>query len=151
MSTVWANSTQKFHLTKNDREGLKLVSKMVLKKWNTNFRLEYSVRKNRTTFNFQMFRCSRKCSAGPTQKARSIYFPTRFSGNSFLMVRSLGVKKNGVLWKDNKREHDTAKCTTFASVVDLKRQDQDKWRTSEDRYCKILTSWTVFVHLCMSK
>ena len=37
-----------FNLPKN--EGLKLLSKMALKKWNTNFRLEYSIRKNRTTF-----------------------------------------------------------------------------------------------------
>ena len=40
-----------FHfLPKNDREGLKLIPKM--KKWNTNFRLEYmySVQKNKTTF-----------------------------------------------------------------------------------------------------
>ena len=42
--------TNQFHLPKNDREGLKLVSKIALKKSNTNFRLEYSVRKNRTTF-----------------------------------------------------------------------------------------------------
>ena len=39
-----------FHLPKNDREGLNPVSKMALKKRNTNFRLEYSVQKNRTTF-----------------------------------------------------------------------------------------------------
>ena len=39
-----------FHLPKNDREDLKLVSTMAWKKWNTNFSLEYSVRKNRTTF-----------------------------------------------------------------------------------------------------
>ena len=42
--------TNQSHLPKNDREGLNPVSKMALKKWNTNFRLEYSVRKNRTTF-----------------------------------------------------------------------------------------------------
>ena len=35
---------------KTTSEGLKLVSKIALKKWNTNFRLEYSIRKNRTTF-----------------------------------------------------------------------------------------------------
>ena len=34
-----------YHLYK-----LKLVSKMALKKWNTNFYLEYSIQKNRTTF-----------------------------------------------------------------------------------------------------
>ena len=67
---IWANDTQnsglvnfasesllplfctnQFHLTKNDREGLKLISKKALKKWNTNFRyLKYSVRKNRGAF-----------------------------------------------------------------------------------------------------
>ena len=69
-SMIWANGTQnsglvnfasesllplfctnQFHLTKNDREGLKLISKKALKKWNTNFRyLKYSVRKNRGAF-----------------------------------------------------------------------------------------------------
>jgi len=29
---------------------MKLVSNMALSKWNTNFRVEYYVRKNRTTF-----------------------------------------------------------------------------------------------------
>ena len=40
--------TGQFHLPENGREGLNLVSKMALKKWNTNFRLQYSSRKNRT-------------------------------------------------------------------------------------------------------
>ena len=31
-------------------EGLKLLSKIALKKWNTNFHLEHSERKNRTTY-----------------------------------------------------------------------------------------------------
>ena len=31
-------------------EGLKLLSKIALKKWNTNFRLEHSERKNRITY-----------------------------------------------------------------------------------------------------
>ena len=42
--------TNQFHLPKNGREGLKLISKMDLKEWDTNFRVEYSIRKNRTTF-----------------------------------------------------------------------------------------------------
>ena len=42
--------TVQFHLTENGREGLKLVSKVASRKWNTNLRLEYFVRKNRTTF-----------------------------------------------------------------------------------------------------
>ena len=43
--------TNQFHL--DSREDLKLVSKMALKEWNTNFRLEYSIQKNKSTF--QMF------------------------------------------------------------------------------------------------
>ena len=46
---VFTICTNQFHLPKNDREGLKLVSKMTLKKWTTNFRLEHSLRKKRTT------------------------------------------------------------------------------------------------------
>ena len=41
--------TNEFHLPKNGREGVKLLSEITLEKWNTNFRLEYSVRKSRTT------------------------------------------------------------------------------------------------------
>ena len=67
---IWANGTQnselvnfdsesllplfctnQYHLPENDHEGLKLITKKALKKWNTNFRyLEYSVRKNRGAF-----------------------------------------------------------------------------------------------------
>ena len=42
--------TNQFHLKIYGRQGLRLELKMVLKKWNTNFRLEHSVRKNRTAF-----------------------------------------------------------------------------------------------------
>ena len=69
-SMIWANGTQnsglvnfdsesllplfctnQYHLPDNDHEGLKLILKKALKKWNTNFRyLEYSVRKNRGAF-----------------------------------------------------------------------------------------------------
>ena len=38
------------YLPKNGLEGLKLVSKIALRKWNMNFRLEHSIQKNRTTF-----------------------------------------------------------------------------------------------------
>ena len=65
---------------KKSREGLKLVSKMALKEWNTNFRLEYSIWKNRTNF------C--RCSVAPgnfplgrPKKLCSIYFPTGFPEN----------------------------------------------------------------------
>ena len=40
--------TNQFRL--DGREDLKLVSKMASKEWNTNFCLEYSIQKNRTTF-----------------------------------------------------------------------------------------------------
>ena len=62
------------------REGLKLVSIMALNKWNTNFRLEYSFRKNRTKF----FRCSVAPRNFPLERPKkqcSIFFPTGFSGN----------------------------------------------------------------------
>ena len=58
--------TYPFHLLRNDHEGLKLVLKKALKQWNTNFCLEYSIRKNRLPF--QLFRCSRKFSAATTQE-----------------------------------------------------------------------------------
>ena len=46
---AFTSCTNQFHFPKNGRKGLKLVSTMVLKKWNTNFRLQHSVRKNKTT------------------------------------------------------------------------------------------------------
>ena len=48
----WKISSQSVPLLKKDRERLKLVSKTAsaVKKWNANFRLEYSVQKNSTTF-----------------------------------------------------------------------------------------------------
>ena len=51
--------TDQFHLQKNYGEGLKLVSKMALKKWNSNFRLEHSVQKNRRLFQCHSPRNSR--------------------------------------------------------------------------------------------
>lgn len=45
---VFTICTNQFHFSKNGREGMKLVSKVTLKKWTTNFRLEHSLRKNRT-------------------------------------------------------------------------------------------------------
>ena len=83
-STVWANGTQNLGLVnfvpesrlpfvqissilgQNDREGLNPVSKMALKKWITDFRLD--IPSGKTGQPFQMFRCSRKFSDGTTQK-----------------------------------------------------------------------------------
>ena len=39
----------------------------------------------------------------------------------------------------------------LASVEDLKEQLLDKWCSSEDRYCKVLASLTVFVCLFFAK
>ena len=47
MSTICTNP---FRLPKNGLKGVKLVSKMDGKKWNMDFCLEDSIRKNRTTF-----------------------------------------------------------------------------------------------------
>ena len=69
--------TNQFHLPKNSREGLKLVSKMALKKWNTNFRLEKQD---------YLFRCSfapGKFPLGQTEKSYSNYFPTSLPHSRF--------------------------------------------------------------------
>ena len=47
------NRTQEFHLPKNRRERVKLVSKMGLKKWNTDFLLKYYDRENWTALIFR--------------------------------------------------------------------------------------------------
>ena len=83
-STVWANGhksgLEKFgpesrlpfvqissiYRKRPRRPETSLNLKVALKKWNTNFRLEYSVRKNRPTFSD--VRYSRKFSDGTTQK-----------------------------------------------------------------------------------
>ena len=99
--TVWVNNSQssglvkfrpgiafticttQFHLPENCQEGLKLVSKMALKKCNTNFRLEYSIRKNRTTILY--FPLLSEMSVGKAQRVSCvIYFPTRISRKIFL-------------------------------------------------------------------
>ena len=64
--------TTQFHLPENCQEGLKLVSKMALKKCNTNFRLEYSIRKNRTTFSD--FPLLPEMSVGKAQKVNCVSF-----------------------------------------------------------------------------
>ena len=72
--TIYINQ---FHLPKNDREGLKLV--FSLKKWNSNFRLNYSVTDKGP---FEIFHCFQNFSAGTSQKfVFHIYFPTGISRN----------------------------------------------------------------------
>ena len=57
------------HLPKYGREGLKLVSKMAFKKWNTNF--GWNIPIGKTGLLFQTFRCSRKFS---TETIRNVVF-----------------------------------------------------------------------------
>ena len=71
--------TNQFNLPKN--EGLKLVSKVALKKWNTNFRLEYSIRKNRTTFSdVPLFPRIFRWEADPKSRVPFTSVPTGFPG-----------------------------------------------------------------------
>ena len=57
----WMVRKIQFLLPKNGRESLELVLKMGFNEWYSNYCLEYSIRKNRTTFTDG--RCSRKFSA----------------------------------------------------------------------------------------
>ena len=73
--------TNQFHLPENGREGPKLISKMALKKWNSNFRLEYSIRKNRTTFSDVPLLLEIFCWEDPKKSCQCfIYFPTGIPG-----------------------------------------------------------------------
>ena len=73
--------TNQFNLPKN--EALKLVSKVALKKWNTNFRLEYSIRKNRTTFSdVPLFPRIFRWEADPKSRVPFTSVPTGFAGKS---------------------------------------------------------------------
>ena len=74
---------------------------MVLKGWNINFRLEYPIRKNRTTFSDVLLR---RFSLGGLKKSRPIYFPTGFPGKGFVngnnLESSLAQRNNpGILSK----------------------------------------------------
>ena len=62
---------------------------MALKKWNTNFRLEHPDRKNRTSFSDVSLLSETDFPQKRPQKACSIYFRTKLSGNSLQMVNNL--------------------------------------------------------------
>lgn len=69
-----------FHLPQNGGKGLKLVSKMVLKKWNMNFCLEKQD---------YLFTCSfapRNFPLEQPKKVVSIYFPTGLSRNVLYVI-----------------------------------------------------------------
>ena len=70
--------TRQSHLPENGREGLKLVSKIALKKWNTNISF-WNIPSGKTGLPFQMFRCSRKFSVGKTQNVVFHLPSNRFS------------------------------------------------------------------------
>ena len=50
---VFTICTNQFHLLENDSEGLKLVSNMALKKWNTNFC--WDIQSGKSGLSFQMY------------------------------------------------------------------------------------------------
>jgi len=102
--TVWANGkglvnsvqsrlalaicTNQSHLPKNDGESLKLVSKMGLKEWNTNFRLEHSDWE--TGLPFQTFRFFLKFSTGTTRKVVFHFLSNRISNRKPQLKRFNG-------------------------------------------------------------
>ena len=62
---VFTICTNQFHLPENGREGLKLVSNMALKKWNTNFC--WDIQSGKSGLSFQMYRYSWKFFDGTTK------------------------------------------------------------------------------------
>ena len=79
---VFTTCTNQFHLPKNGREGLKLVSNIALKKWNTNFC--WDIQSGKSGLSFQMYRCSWKFSAGTTKKVMFRLLSNRIFRNLFV-------------------------------------------------------------------
>ena len=90
---MFAVCRNQFHWPQNDRKGLKLVSKMALKKWNMNFCLEYSTWKNSTT----VFRCSFAPRNFPQERPKKVVFiyslllKTQTLNNSNVMLTRTNV------------------------------------------------------------
>lgn len=82
---MFAICRNQFHLPQNGCKGLKLVTKMVLKKWNTNFCLKYFNWKNRTTFSHVVLLWEIFHRNNP-KKLGSIYFPTGLSRNVLYVI-----------------------------------------------------------------
>ena len=78
------NRTHEFHLAKNRRERVKLVSKMGLKKWNTDFLLEYYDRENWTTLTFRTLRSFQEFFTDTTPQVVFLNFTYWFLGNIFV-------------------------------------------------------------------
>ena len=79
---VFTICTNQFHLPENGREGLKLVSNMAWKKWNTNFC--WDILSGKSGLSFQMYRCSWKFSAGTTKKVMFCFLSNRIFRNLFV-------------------------------------------------------------------
>ena len=83
--------TNQLHFPKNGRKGLKLVSTMALKKWNTNFPFEHSDWTNKTTLPdvplllLEIFRCNDPWNRDP------FTFLPNFSGNFYVSGKKLLV------------------------------------------------------------
>ena len=78
------NRTHEFHLAKNRRERVKLVSKMGLKKWNTDFLLEYYDRENWTTLTFRTLRSFQEFFTDTTPQVVFLNFSYWCLGNIFV-------------------------------------------------------------------
>ena len=79
---VFTICTNQFHLLENGREGLKLVSNMALKKWNTDFC--WDIQSGKSGLSFQMYRCSWRFSAGTTKKVMFSLLSNRIFRNLFV-------------------------------------------------------------------
>jgi len=100
------NRTNEYHLPQNRRERKKLVSKMDLMKWNTDFLLEYSDRENWTMLILRTLCCSRKFFTDTTRKVVFHFLSTLILGNLF------------VDGKQNSMSNSTQRQFSFKSVRD---------------------------------
>ena len=78
-----------FHLPKNGRERLKLLSRMALKKVMEHEFPFGTFRPRRQDYRFKRSVATRNFPLKWPERSCCIYFPTRFSGNSLLMVDNL--------------------------------------------------------------
>ena len=116
--------TNQLHSPKNDREDMKLVSTMAFNKWNTNFCLEYSVRK-KTGLPFQMFRSSRKFSTGTTKKVTFHSLSNRIFCDLFVngkQARVLVGKTSFEAWKTNQKNNNKIKTNNLTKKQKLRQR-----------------------------
>ena len=75
---------------KKGHQSLKLVSNMALSKWNTNFRVEYYIRKKQD-YLFRFSVAAGNFPPDPPKRSCYIYFPTGYSGNVLWIVNKHGL------------------------------------------------------------